>query len=135
MAEATRDVVYGIIPWKGDFPEPPPRAVVERKPTPMQEEMAKVEADETMHGKVVILAHYGKGATASATKVQLVQKYGNTAKCKGWVFKIRQVDQTDGSQRHAVMAKYDPSEVMSGAYDSYVAEKAAKAAARAAAKK
>ena len=128
--EATRDVVYGLVEWNGDFPAPAPRAKVQRKPTPLQQLINEVEGDVARHGKVVILAHYGKGPTASATRTDLTRKYGNTAECKGWTFKIRQVDQSDGSQRVALMASYDPSKVVEGVYEAYIADREAKAAKR-----
>lgn len=130
---ATGDVQYGVQEWAAGFPPEKQRKTRENtgpRVSPMQEIIDKIEADETMHGKVLMLANYGKDATAASRKVELTAKYGNAAQCKGWVFKVSREDMTDGSQRSVLLARFTPDNVVEGAYDEYIEARKAKAAKR-----
>lgn len=132
MAEGTatverdrKDVNRTIRVLEGDLP---PQPVVERGSV-LETQLDALKEMKDAYGKWACISDYGKPSGASSALVVLRSRHGKDQTIDGFVFASRKID---GGKRTGLFASYDPSKIVKGAKEKYLAErKTAKEAAAA----
>lgn len=118
------DVHYGL----READAMPKRSYGGTRTSELQEMVKAIQGDHEAHGKVFLIADYGKSEGASAAAQNLRNKNGWNPTHNGWDFKVGRVEDDLGDIRHGLYACYTPGKIVPGAWDQEKANRAAKKA-------
>lgn len=102
--------------------------------SPLEDQLDKIVADKSLHGRFVRIGNYANGSAASAAANVLRKKHGDSAIVEGWTVRTKRANVVEKDHegnditvpRTGLFVKHEPDAVVDGAK----AEHAAKVKAR-----
>lgn len=117
---AERDVQYDLAVVDDDLTD-----LAHESRSVLVDQLDRVKANESVRGKFVRIASYGKPAAAASASKGLRRRFGDSPVQTGWLFRHKRDD--DG--RYGLYARYTPDEIVDGEMVKWTAQEKAKAAA------
>lgn len=123
---AERDVQYDF-----DVVEEDLTNIGQESRSVLVDQLDRVKATETAHGRWVRIASYGKSAAASSAAKSLRERFGDSPEVSGFLFRSKRDEMTEGSTtpRYGLFVRFTPDAIVDGELGKWQAQYRAKMAA------